>query len=36
MLTQNASDILVGDFPAIETVRIAVRDSNGDREDFLE
>lgn len=35
MVTQKGSDIFVGDFPAVEAVRTAVRDSNGDREDFL-
>lgn len=36
VLTQKASDTFVGDFSAVEAVRIAVRDSNGDREDFPE
>lgn len=36
VLTRKASDIFVGDFPAVEAVRIAARDSNGYREDFLE
>lgn len=36
VLTQKASDMFVGGFPAAEAVRIAVRDSDGDREDFLE
>lgn len=36
VLTRKASDIFVGGFPAVEAVRIAARDSNGYREDFLE
>lgn len=36
VLTQKASDTFVGGFPAVKAVRIAIRDSNRDREDFPE
>lgn len=35
VLTQKASGILVGDFPAADAVRVAARASNGDRESWL-
>jgi len=35
VLSQKASDIFGGDFPAADAVKVAVRASNGDRKGFL-
>lgn len=35
VLSQKASDTFVGDFPAADAVKVAVRAFNGDREGYL-